>query len=212
MLKLLIGNPYVLLGIGALILVLGCGDITFWALWRGASTSLDIVTKDRDAQVIAVTQLQGISSRQQQTMRDMDERTTASLKRQQEDALKLASQNQSLADDRDSLLARIKDAAHDHDTTVIVSGVSQGWDPLILAGMRCLRGVQLGRDLSAPDCRIQATDGAGGSGSVGSPTGANPPRPSAEQQADFLAFAWRLRDWGASCYADKRAIAAGQQP
>jgi hypothetical protein len=86
--------------------------------------------------------------------------------------------------------------------------LAAAWDPVVLAGMRCLRGVQLGRDLSAPECRIQATDGASRSGPVGDPTGTGARRPTAEQQADFLAFAWRLRDWGASCYADKRAIAA----
>ena len=30
------------------------------------------------------------------------------------------------------------------------------------------------------------------------------------QQLQFLSDAWRLRDWGASCYADKRAIAESQ--
>lgn len=202
---------YIFGGMCAAIVLLGAGDLVLGSWWWSARHDLKTMTTDRNAQATAVKVGQGIVAAQQKTMDADDAKAWATIKSQQASVLQLASQAQASADDRETLLQQIKDQAHAHSAIVVSSvPVPVGFDPVVLAGMRCLRGVQLGHALSSPECRIQAADGTGGPGSAGDPAGAGAPRPNAEQQADFLAFAWRLRDWGASCYADKRAIAASQ--
>lgn len=178
-------------------------------------TVIKDVTKDRDAQVAGLETAKE-SLRRQQEVWDADQAKTLKTAAVQQQAITdIATKLQDASEDRDTYLQQLKDQAHARPATILVSGpqAPEGWDSLVVAGMRRLRCVQLAdsRHQSAADCRIPAEVHSGLAGASGDPAGAGAARPSADQQLDFLAFAWRLRDWGASCYADKAAIRASQK-
>lgn len=134
---------------------------------------------------------------------------------QQAAVRQLADAQRKAADDKNSLLTQLQEKIHARPI-VVIEGVPDGWDPAVLSGMRALKCVQLRAahpdQHDFPDCDLQNQDDTAGSGLTGGPAGASYPRPNAEQQLAFLEWSWRLREWGASCYADKRAIAASQAP
>lgn len=133
---------------------------------------------------------------------------------QQQSAREIAGKLQTTTDENNALFQQLQEKINARPILVTQLGVPDGWDPVVELGMHRLKCVQLraaGGQGDFPDCRVQDGDPAGRSGLVGDQAGANYPRPTAGQQLEFLNWAWRLRDWGASCYADKRAIAASQQ-
>src|SRR4051812_23677353 len=116
MLKLLLGNPYVLLGVGALILLLACGNVTFWALWDGAANgkkaaelSLATMTSDRDAQRDGLATAKASMKRQQDRMDEVDARATAILAQQQQSSRDLAVRLQSATDLKNAAIAQLQE-------------------------------------------------------------------------------------------------------
>jgi hypothetical protein len=219
----LVVNPIVILGIVCAFLlaaVVGEGYViagkndTIAAKER----ELGIVAKDRDAQLDGLNTAKAALKRQQERMDETDAQARASLQQQQASARDLAVRLQSATDLKNAAIAQLQEeidarpSARPETFTVSVYA-PDGWDPVVVAGMRRLRCLQLAAagHQDAADCRVPAENDAGRSGLAGDPAGAAYPRPSARQQLDFLAFAWSLREWGASCYDDKRAIAAAQE-
>jgi hypothetical protein len=178
-----------------------------------ARHDLATMTADRDAKARAVKVGQGIITGMQKQWDEADAKAQATIKAQQQQAGALAAELQTTTDQREAYLQQLKEAGHARPI-VVSQTVHDGWDPVVVAGMRRLKCVQLAAlgagNLPAADCGVQAPDGAGRPVAPGDPAGAGDYRPTFDQQLQFLADAWRLRDWGASCYADKRAIAAAQ--
>lgn len=144
----------------------------------------------------------------------LDSQARTAKETQQQAVLDLARKEQTATDEKAVLFNRYLEALHARPK-ITIQGVSDGWDPVVLDGMRALKCVQLraaaGGQGDFPDCRLQGQGDSARTGLAGDPAGTDYPRPTAEQQLEFLSFAWRLRDWGASCYDDKRAIAASSQ-
>jgi len=180
-----------------------------WDSEAAAKHDLATMTSDRDAQLEGLRIAKGALGRQQAEMDAKDKAARASLAQQQDSARTLAVKLAAATDEKNALFSQLQEQIDARPNTVVVSvHAPDGWDPVVVSGMRKLRCVQLSAgNPTAPDCRVPADPGAGRSGLAGDPAGAAYPRPSARQQLDFLAFAWSLREWGASCYDDKRAIA-----
>lgn len=219
MLKLLLGNPYVFGGIALVIIALGVwGGVEHSlriAAEKGeaaAELSLTVMTKDRNAQAKAVRVGQGIIEGMQKQWDEADTKASAVIKAQQRSAQDLAAALQTTSDEREAYLQQLMEAGHARPV-IVSQGVKDGWNPIVLAGMRKLKCVQLAAltgNLPAADCGVQAQDGSRGPVAAGDSAGAGDYRPTFDQQLQFLSDAWRLRDWGSSCYSDKRAIAASQ--
>lgn len=147
---------------------------------------------------------------------ELGRRREAIAKLQQQTARDLAQLQQRAMDEKAVLFNQYREALNARPK-VVVQGVADGWDPVVLAGMRQLKCVQLrsaasaaGSEGDVADCGVSDDLQGGGSGLAGDPSGADYPRPTAEQQLEFLSWAWELRYWGAKCYAAKRAIAESQ--
>jgi hypothetical protein len=207
-----------LLGIAcaALTVLLFAAGIVIWNQWDTISAKderIKEIAQDRDAQADGLATAKAALKRQQDRMDENDAVARTSLQKQQANAHALAVKLRDATDQKHAVLAQLQEEINARPETVVVSvSVPDGWDPAIVVGMRRLKCVQLtaAGNPDAADCRVSGTAGAGRSGLVGDPTGAPYPRPTARQQLDFLAFAWSLREWGASCYDDKRAIAESQ--
>lgn len=186
---------------------------------RGQETTISAKTlevqtvkADRDAQARAVKVGQGIIDGMRKQWDEADAAAQKTIKSQQATAASLANQLQVTSDQREAYLQQLKEAGHARPIVVSTS-VHDGWDPVVAAGMHRLRCDQLAANgVPAADCGLPAQDGAGGPVAPGGSAGTGDYRPTFDQQLQFLADAWRLRDWGASCYADKRAIAASMEP
>lgn len=180
----------------------------------GKDTALKAVTADRDAQAKAVKVGQGIITGMQAQWDEADAQAKATIAAGEQKAVQLAADLQTTSDQRESYLQQLKEAGHARPI-VVSQVVKDGWDPVIVDGMRRLKCVQLAalagpNGVPAADCRVQAQNGATGPNVAADPAGAGDYRPTFDQQLQLLSDTWRLRDWGASCYADKRAIAASQ--
>ena len=176
---------------------------------------LKTMTADRDAQATAVKVGQGIITGMQAQWDEADSKAKATIAAGEQKAAELAADLQATSDQRESYLQQLKEAGQARPI-VVSQVVRDGWDPVVLAGMRRLKCVQLAaiagsHGVPAADCGLQAEAGAAGSDLAADPAGAGDYRPTFDQQLQLLSDAWRLRDWGASCYADKRAIAASEQ-
>jgi hypothetical protein len=172
---------------------------------------VETITKDRDAQAAGLVQAQGEIQNLHGQVDTLDRQARASQQHQQAAARELAVKLAAATDEKNALFAELEEKI-DVRPIVVSQTAADGWDPVVVAGMRRLKCLQLtaAGHPDAADCRVSDPGDAGRSGAAGDPAGAPYPRPDARQQLDFLAFAWRLREWGASCYDDKRAIAAAQ--
>jgi hypothetical protein len=199
--------------LGIIVVAEGIAVKGAWDSEAAAKLELATMTKDRDAQAAGLETARGALKRQQDRMDEIDAQARASIQQQQQSARDLAVRLQSATDIKNAAIAQLQEEIDARPEPIVVSvKTPDGWDPYVVDGMRQLRCVQLAATghQSPADCGVPANSNPGRSGLAGDPAGAAYPRPSARQQLDFLAFAWSLREWGASCYDDKRAIAASQ--
>jgi hypothetical protein len=177
-----------------------------------ARVELAIVTANRDQLSRDNDRLAEIVASQQREADAADAKAKATLKAQQVSASQIRADLQNARDYTEGLLQQIEDAHH-AQPTVVSEIVVDDFHPLIRLGLERLRCEQrAGNRSEAPDgCRVPLQIAAGGAGAAGDPSGAGDYRPGFAAQLRMLNDLWRLHDWGASCYADKRAIAAAQE-
>ena len=176
-----------------------------------AESQLATVTANRDALSRDNDKLAGILETQQREADAADARSIAVLKAQQADASKIRLDLRDSRDQTETLIQQIEDARHAQPVTVS-QVVVDGFHPLIRFGLERLRCTQRAANRGeGPDaCRVPLPDAKHGAGAAGGSAGAGDYRPGFATQLRMLNDLWRLHDWGASCYADKRAIAASQ--
>lgn len=197
--------------LGIIVIAEGIAVKGAWDSEKAAKLSLTMMTNDRNAQAAGLVNANGEIQKLHAQVDTLDAQARASQQQQQAKARDLAVKLAAAEDEKTALFAELEEKI-DVRPIVVSQTVPDGWDPVVVAGMRRLKCVQLSAagHPDAADCRVPGAVDSGRSGAAGDPAGTAYPRPSARQQLDFLAFAWRLRDWGASCYDDKRAIAAAQ--
>jgi hypothetical protein len=213
-------NPIVILAV--LLFVSVAGNVAEWVVISGKNDTIlaqhneiEKVWKVENKALAAKLELANGEIENVHAMMDaISKQATERAQAQQESARAIAGKLQATTDENNALFQQLQEKINARPVLVTQLGVPDGWDPVVDLGMHQLKCVQLraaaGGQGDFPDCRVQDGDSAGRSGLIGDQSGADYPRPTAKQQLEFLNWAWRLRDWGASCYADKRAIAASQ--
>lgn len=176
-----------------------------------ADKQLATVTANRDALSRDNDKLAGIIERQQREADAADARAAAVLKSQQAGASKLGLELRDARDRTETLIQQIEDARN-AQPIVASETVIDDFHPLIRFGLERLRCEQraANRGEAGDSCRVSLPVAAGGDGAVGGSARAGDYRPGFAAQLRVLNDLWRLHDWGAACYADKRAIAASQ--
>lgn len=216
--KALLGNPYVLIGIGALILVLACGNVTFWALWNGAAKGekaaverLADMTAMRDGLSRDLDNAIEARDREHREADAADAKAKATLAEQKKQAAEIRNALDAATDQTETLIQQIQDARHARPI-VVSQTATDGFDPLIVIGLERLKCVQRAANRGdAPDgCGVPVSDAGGGAGAAAGSAGAGDFRPGFDTQLRMLNDLWRLHDWGAACYRDKAAIRSAQ--
>jgi hypothetical protein len=110
-----------------------------------------------------------------------------------------------------SILQTLKDQVDQH-ATATSSVIHEGFDPVVLAGIRWLQCLQSASRTGADTAKCQggATLPTGKSYAVGPTARAGRYAPTVSQQLWLLGLVYRFREWGAACYADKDAIMVAQ--
>jgi hypothetical protein len=166
-------------------------DVSRWrAAWTDSQNALTRLQKQIDSEDVLVRHFQG-------------EQAKAVVQRQLESR---AAKNRT-----NSILQTLKGQADEHATPTS-SVVHEGFDPVVLAGIRWLQCLQsasrTGAD--AAKCQGRATLPTGKSYAVGPTARAGRYAPTVSQQLWLLGLVYRFREWGAACYADKDAIMVAQ--
>lgn len=177
-----------------------------------ADKALQVVTANRDALSRDNDRLAGVVERQQREADAIQAKAEAAIKAQQAAASKIRVELRDAKDRTATLLQQIQDAHH-AQPIVVSEIVIDDFDPLIRFGLERLRCEQrAGNRGEGPDrCRVPLPAAEGGAGAAGAAGGAGDYRPGFDTQVRMLNDLWRLHEWGASCYADKAAIAESEQ-
>jgi hypothetical protein len=197
--------------LGVIVIAEGIAVKAAWDSETAALDRLTTVTANRDALSRDNDKLAGVIERQQREADAADAKAKAALSSQQAAASKIRVELRDAKDQTTTLIQQIQDARHVRPT-VVSQTVTDGFDPLIHVGLERLKCVQRARNRgeAGDGCRVPLPTDTGGAGASGGPDRAGDYRPGFDTQLRMLNDLWRLHDWGASCYSDKRAIAASQ--
>jgi hypothetical protein len=176
-----------------------------------AEDRFNTMQANRDALSHDNDRLAGVVERQQREADAAADRAKATLERQQAGAADVRLQLRDARDQTASLIQKIQDAHHAQPIHVSEIMVDD-FHPLIRFGLERLLCAQRAgyRGEAADGCRVPLPNAAGDAGAAGGSAGAGDYRPGFDAQLRMLNDLWRLHNWGASCYADKRAIADSQ--
>jgi hypothetical protein len=196
---------------GVLAALLFASGIALKGAWDSEQAALDrleTMTANRDALSRDNDKLSEVIERQQREADAADEKAKAALQSQQAAASKIRIELRDARDQTATLIQQIQDARHARPI-VVSQTVTDDFDPLIRVGLERLKCVQRARNRgeASDGCRVPLPTDPSGNGAAGGPGGAGDYRPGFNAQLRMLNDLWRLHDWGASCYDDKRAIA-----
>jgi hypothetical protein len=166
-------------------------DVTRWQVaWGGSQATIARFQKEIDAADAGARKIQ--------------ERQMATVAQRQ-------IENRATQNRTGVILQTLKDQT-DVSPTINSPVVHDGFDPVVLAGIRWLQCLQSAAAIgsSSTECRGRAQISAGRPFAPDTSARTGRYAPSVTQQLWLLGLVYRFRDWGAACYADKDAIAESQ--
>jgi hypothetical protein len=150
--------------------------------------------------------------RQLQRQIDSADAVAHQLQRQQAAAIaQRQSESRSAQNRTDSILQILKEDVNARPAAAI-SPVLDGFDPVVLLGIRRLQCLQSSRiaGKNPGECAHQASLYPDQSSTARAEDGTRRYAPTVRQQLWLLGLVYRFRDWGEACYADKDALAVLQ--
>jgi hypothetical protein len=197
-----------------LVTMLGATSVALWSQLSAKDAKIESQNHDLKVAAADVSRWQAAWSDSQAALGQLQEQIDAAdvfarrVQRQQVEATAQRQLESRASQNRTSAILQILKDDTDARAIVATSMVREGFDPVVLVGIRWLQCLQSARAAGGDPARCQgrASLSASGSRTATTPAGAGHYSPTVTEQLWLLGLVYRFREWGEACYADKDAV------